>query len=207
MAKVVSFISRKGGTGKTTVAIHLATALHYFKKKVVVIETDTNYTLSTLRDIELQSGDQPKSMFEIFGSTDEEVVEIIGKYRANGDADVLIVDSAGKTTDENIKNLALASDLIIIPTSLTKNDYLVTYQTVQDLKPATELKEDLKIVVLPNRVHALTKQETVENALDGLDAEILGSRVPQKNVFSNFSTIRPEEEFAEPAKEILTHLI
>lgn len=49
MAKVISFISRKGGTGKTTNAINLATSLHETGKKVLLVETDANYTLSTLR--------------------------------------------------------------------------------------------------------------------------------------------------------------
>jgi chromosome partitioning protein len=49
MAKVISFISRKGGTGKTTNAINLATTLNTLGKRVVLVETDTNYTLNTLR--------------------------------------------------------------------------------------------------------------------------------------------------------------
>ncbi len=52
MAKVISFISRKGGTGKTTNAINLATALHKRGKKIILVETDTNYTLNTLRKME-----------------------------------------------------------------------------------------------------------------------------------------------------------
>ena len=50
---IISFISRKGGTGKTTNVMQLATTLASQKKRVVVIETDTNYTLTTLRKMEL----------------------------------------------------------------------------------------------------------------------------------------------------------
>ena len=52
MAKVISFISRKGGTGKTTNAINLSTMLHSLGHAVALIETDTNYTLNTLRKLE-----------------------------------------------------------------------------------------------------------------------------------------------------------
>ena len=61
MAKIISFISRKGGTGKTTNAINLATILHQLGHRITLIETDTNYTLSTLRKMELfKSGGSDK---------------------------------------------------------------------------------------------------------------------------------------------------
>ena len=53
MTQVLSFISRKGGSGKTTNAINLATTLQNRRKKVILLETDTNYTLNSLRKLEL----------------------------------------------------------------------------------------------------------------------------------------------------------
>jgi chromosome partitioning protein len=206
MSRVISFISRKGGTGKTTAAINLATAAHKLKYKVCIVETDTNYTLSTLRNIELQELGNKKSPFEIFGSDDESVVDDIQNIRSSEKYDLIIVDSAGKTTNEHIKMLALESDLIIVPTSLTKNDYVVTYQTVEDLKPALNYKNQMNILLLPNRIHTLTKSETITKALEGIDAEVLNFKIPQRNDFANFSTITPESDFLKPAKEIINHL-
>jgi len=68
MAKIISFISRKGGTGKTTNAINLATTLNSMGYKICVIETDTNYTLNTLRQMEVYKlGEKAGEMFDIFG--------------------------------------------------------------------------------------------------------------------------------------------
>ncbi len=53
MTKIISFISRKGGTGKTTVAMNLATMLFNLGHKLAMLETDTNYTLNTLRQMEV----------------------------------------------------------------------------------------------------------------------------------------------------------
>ena len=65
MTKIISFISRKGGTGKTTNAINLATMLHSLGHKVALIETDTNYTLNTLRKLEVfKSGAKENSLFD-----------------------------------------------------------------------------------------------------------------------------------------------
>jgi chromosome partitioning protein len=118
----------------------------------------------------------------------------------------VIVDSAGKTTDEGIKKLCLVSDAVIVPTSLTQNDLLVTYQTVMDLAPARELNPNLKIMVLPNRIHSFTKMKTIHDGLSNVEAIILDVMVPQKNLYVNFSTVSAEQEYQPVVNEILKHL-
>jgi chromosome partitioning protein len=206
MSKIVSFISRKGGTGKTTNAIHLTTTLRSMGKKVLLVETDTNYTLNTLRKMELFKNGESKAGFEILGSNDSEVADELLKVKQSKSSDIVVVDSAGKTTDEGIKKLCLVSDVVIVPTSLTQNDLLVTYQTVTDLAPARELNPQLKILILPNRIHSATNLYTVRENLKNLDAIILPLIVPQKNLFVNFSTLDAEKEYRPIAEEILKYL-
>jgi chromosome partitioning protein len=206
MSKIISFISRKGGTGKTTNAINLATTLHHIGKKVVLVETDTNYTLNTLRKMEVFKTEGKKNSFNILGSQDQQVAEELEVLKQKKDTDIVIVDSAGKTTDEGIKKLCLISDIVIVPTSLTQNDLLVTYQTITDLAPARELNSKLKILILPNRIHSATNLYTVRENLKNLDAIILTKIVPQKNLFVNFSTIDAEMEYQPIAQEILKYI-
>jgi chromosome partitioning protein len=206
MSKVISFISRKGGTGKTTNAINLATTLHTMGKKVMLVETDLNYTLNTLRKMETFKASEGKTTFDILGSQDHQVADELAKIKESDKHDIIIVDSAGKTTDEGIKKLCLVSDLVVVPTSLTQNDLLVTYQTVTDLKPARELNSKLKIIILPNRLHSATNVYTVRDNLKNLDAIILPVIVPQKNLFVNFSTLNAEKEYQPIAQAILNHL-
>ena len=207
MAKIISFISRKGGTGKTTNAINLSTTLYQMGKHVLLIETDANYTLNTLRKMELFKAKESKNGFEILGSQDGSVADELSKIKETRKEDIIIVDSAGKTTDEGMKKLCLVSDMVIVPTSLTQNDLLVTYQTVTDLAPARNLNPKLKILVLPNRIHSATNIYTVRQNLKNLDAIILPVMVPQKNLFVNFSTLQPEKEYLPIAHAILNNLV
>jgi chromosome partitioning protein len=206
MPKVISFISRKGGTGKTTNAINLATSLHNLGKKVILVETDTNYTLNTLRKMEQFKSTDGKKGFEIVGSQDGNVASELAAMKEKRGTDVVVVDSAGKTTDEGIKKLCLVSDIVIVPTSLTQNDLLVTYQTVTDLAPARELNPMLRILILPNRIHSATNIFTVRENLKNLDAIILPVIVPQKNLYVNFSTMDAEKEYQPIAQEILKYI-
>jgi chromosome partitioning protein len=206
MPKVISFISRKGGTGKTTNAINLATSLHHLGKKVVLVETDTNYTLNTLRKMEQFKSKLQRNGFDIVGSLDHDVAQELTSMKEKRGTDVFVVDSAGKTTDEGIKRLCLVSDVVIVPTSLTQNDLLVTYQTVTDLGPARALNPKLKILILPNRIHSATNLYTVRENLKNLDAIILPVMVPQKNLYVNFSTMDHEKEYQPVAEEILKHI-
>lgn len=205
MTKIISFISRKGGTGKTTIAMNLATMLYNLGHKVTMVETDTNYTLNTLRQMEVyKSGAKDESLFKIIGSTDQKIIDDLEKLKQSEKPDFVLVDSAGKTTDSNIKKLCIESDLIVIPTSLTQNDLLVTYQTVEDIKPAQEINKKLKIAILANRIHSSTKQNTIDAALEELKVTVLQEYIPMKNIFANFSTILPEKQFLPVSKAILS---
>ena len=206
MAKVISFISRKGGTGKTTNAINLATTLNHMGKRVVLVETDANYTLNTLRKMEQFKAEDKKNGFDILGSQDSSVAAELNELKESRKTDIVIVDSAGKTTDEGIKKLCLVSDVVVVPTSLTQNDLLVTYQTVTDLAPARQLNPKLKILILPNRIHSQTNLYTVRDSLKNLDAVILPIIVPQKNLFVNFSTMDAEKEYQPVAQEIIKYI-
>ena len=206
MVKVISFISRKGGTGKTTNAINLATMLESIGNKVVLVETDTNYTLNTIRKMELfKTGAKEDQLFPILASVDDQILDELAILKKKK-YDYIILDTAGKTTDNSIKKICVESDLVIVPTSLSQNDLLVTFQTIEDLKPAKELNKKLKIAVLPNRINGLTKTKSIVAALSELDAVILQNYVPSRNIFSQTSTIIPEKEYLTITKEIITLL-
>ena len=204
MTKVISFISRKGGSGKTTNAINLATSIHAMGKKVVVFETDPNFTLMASRKMEVFKGKlKEDKLFPIIPTNDIDVSNEIEKIYSLNKYDYIIVDSAGKTTDSGIKEICLISDLVIITTSLTHNDLLVTYQTVKDLKPAKQLKPSLKLYILPNRIHCRTRISSVKEILQKLDIEMFDIFVPQKKQFTAPSTINAEKKYKPIALQIL----
>jgi chromosome partitioning protein len=75
-----------------------------------------------------------------------------------------------------------------------------------DLAPARELNPNLKIMVLPNRIHSFTRMKTIHESLSNVQAIILDVMVPQKNLFVNFSTVTAEAEYRPVVDEIMKHL-
>jgi chromosome partitioning protein len=75
-----------------------------------------------------------------------------------------------------------------------------------DLTPARDLNPNLKIMVLPNRIHSFTRMKTVHESLGNVNAIILDVMVPQKNLFVNFSTVQAEKEYQPVVDAILKHL-
>ena len=207
MTKVISFISRKGGSGKTTNAINLATSLNKIGYSVLLVETDTNYTLISSRKLELfKRKEKEDKYFPILGSEDHRIADEIKELKDKKTFDVIIVDSAGKTTDKGIRELCLVSDMVIITTSLTQNDLLVTYQTVKDLLPAKELNKTMKLCILPNRIHSHTRLKTVKEVLKNLEADVIDTYVPQRKVYTSPSTIKAEKRYLPVANQIAKKL-
>ena len=57
--KIISIVNEKGGTGKSTIATNLATALHRSGKKVVLVDADPQGTARDWRDASPEGADLP----------------------------------------------------------------------------------------------------------------------------------------------------
>ncbi len=105
---VISFVSSKGGVGKTTSAVVLAGELVAAGRKVALIDADPNRPLvawSQLRPV-------PESLRLIVDDSAETIIDTIEDARA--EADFVIVDLEGTATDR-VGFAVARSDLVLIP--------------------------------------------------------------------------------------------
>lgn len=105
---VISFVSSKGGVGKTTSAVILAGELAAAGRKVALIDADPNRPLqawSQLRSL-------PETLSIIIDDSAETIIDTIEDART--DADFVIVDLEGTATDR-IGFAVARSDLVLIP--------------------------------------------------------------------------------------------
>jgi len=203
MTKVISFINRKGGTGKTTSAINVATALREMGFEVTLMETDTNYSLSHIRNRELASTGEGGGRFPDLMQTEEDTVpNIIKAFRKNM-VDFVIVDGAANMSANAIRSISANSDAVIIPTSLSEVEVMVSESTLNDIMPVMQQKRHLKVMLLANRIHFLTAHETVSGALARLSVPLLDVHIPNYKLYTYLNTQSPADCYRSVANSIL----
>jgi chromosome partitioning protein len=103
--KTLAVLSRKGGTGKTTVALHLAVAAHLAGRPAVLADLDRQHSLLEWRRRRAVNGPQavdckPGALFTL-------------QQAASRAADLLVVDT-GPATDETTDHAVRCADLSLI---------------------------------------------------------------------------------------------
>lgn len=203
MTKVISFINRKGGTGKTTSAINTATALRQMGFEVTLMETDTNYSLSHVRNKELADTGEAGGRYPELMQTEEDSVERLIKAFRKNMVDVVIVDGTANMTTEAIRNISANSDVVVVPTSLSDVEMMVSESTLNDIAPVRHQNPNLKVVLLANRIHFLMAHETVNGALECLRTPVLDVHIPNFKQYTYLNTRTPADCYREVAACIL----
>ena len=105
--KIVAIISQKGGAGKTTLAVHLATAAAKAGYRTAVIDLDPQGTAASWGD--RRGAQEP----EVISGQAIRLPALIKAAQDNG-ADFLILDTA-PNADQTVSLSARAADIVLIP--------------------------------------------------------------------------------------------
>lgn len=192
---ILTIAQQKGGSGKTTLAAHIAVALSKVAEgPVAVLDVDPQGSLGTWFEAreELLGEDQTGLAFRTasgWGSRRE------AKSLARSH-EFVVIDTPPKT-DVEAKPAIDAADLVIVPIQPTPVDLWATGQTIQLAE-----REDTEAVLLLNRVPpraALTQEMTEAIAKSGF--EIFEARLGNRTAFaSSMGTGRTVMEVAPSGK-------
>ncbi len=108
MTRVLSIISTKGGTGKTTLALNLAVSFRAARKSVVVLDLDPQATATAWSDAR-QDGDS----LSVLSCQHGRLPAVLQAAREGG-ADLVIIDTAPHSEAAALA-AAKAADLILMP--------------------------------------------------------------------------------------------
>jgi chromosome partitioning protein len=175
MALIVAMVSQKGGVGKSTLARLLACEFAGQGWNVKIGDLDISQATSfQWRTRRLQNKIEPDVPVEQFGS--------VGKALALADQyDMLVLDGEPHSTSST-RSIAVASQLIVIPTGLS----------LDDLPPAVVLAHDLVKHGVPRQkiVFALCRVGDSAVEIDEARAylrdagyEVLPGSIPEKTAF------------------------
>lgn len=105
--KIIAIISQKGGAGKTTLAVHLATAAASAGHTAAVIDLDPQATAASWGDRRVAEAP------EVISGQAARLPALVNAARQNG-AEFLVLDTA-PNADQVVSLAARAADLVLIP--------------------------------------------------------------------------------------------
>lgn len=181
MPKVISILNQKGGVGKTTIAVHLATALARKKFRVMLLDADPQ---GSALDWSAARKDPP--LFPVAGlpksSIHKELPALAAHY------DFVVIDGPPRVYDV-ARSAIMASDLVIIPVQPSPYDVWAAKEIIDLLDEASIYKPALKKVFAINRKIANTAigRDVVE-ALKDYPLPVLKSALCQRVPFAESAT-------------------
>ncbi len=174
---IISLLNQKGGVGKTTLAVHLATALALeHSLRVLLIDADPQG--SALDWSASRSGD---AHFPVVGLPKPSLHKELPKLE---NYDAFIVDGAPRVYDV-ARSAILASDLVLIPVQPSPYDVWAAKEIVDLLAEVHDFKESLKSAFVINRKIVNTAiGRDVSEALADYRVPVLRSHVCQRVSFA-----------------------
>ena len=173
LSKVITIAQQKGGTGKTTLAVHLALAfIKYHNLKVAIIDTDPQGSLGKWFMIRTEKKNSSENL--TFKTASLWGAQYESKTLKN-DHDIVIIDTPPKI-ESDARPAIEAADLVLIPMSASHVDFWATGAIVDIAKKANK-----KILIQINRSNQRSKLITKTNdfikSLDLLSTNtIIGNR-------------------------------
>jgi chromosome partitioning protein len=124
--KTISFISQKGGVGKTTLAIHLAVAYAADGLNVVILDLDPQASAAEWKDF------RDEEMPGVIAIPSSRLPKVLKELEDRG-ADVVILDTAPHSEGTAL-DAARAADLILVPCQPSIMDLRAMRKTTDLLK-------------------------------------------------------------------------
>ena len=196
--KVISVLNQKGGSGKTTIATHLARAIQLKGFSVVLVDSDPQ---GSSRDWAAVNEENPVPVVGIDRPTIERDLKRIAEK------DYVIIDGAPQAADLAISAIK-ASDIIIIPVQPSPYDIWATSDLVDLVKQRIEMTDGkLKAAFVVSRTIKGTKiGKEISVALSDYGLPVLDTSITQRVIYptsaSIGSSVLDEEPTGAASKEI-----
>ncbi|MET1416787.1 AAA family ATPase [Roseibium sp. HPY-6] len=183
--KIVTFMSFKGGAGKTTALMAIASCLIKRGKKIAIFEADINRPISRWRN-NAKAKETWDDACQVFIAETLDAFESAYAQAEENGTELVLVDAQGGGTDLN-DTILVNSKFVVLPTALTSLDTDETLETYQHaVKLAMREQIALSAAILKTRVPTgklTVAQNRTNDLLDKLP--VFTSALHSRNAFED----------------------
>ena len=178
LSKVITISQQKGGTGKTTLAVHLAMAfIKYHNLKVAIIDTDPQGSLGKWFMIRTEKKVSNENL--TFKTASLWGAQYESKTLKN-DHDIVIIDTPPKIESDARPSIE-AADLVLIPMAASHVDFWATGAIVEIAKKANK-----KILAQINRSSQRSKLiDKTKDFIKSLDLESTQTIIGNRQIYTS----------------------
>lgn len=196
--RVISVLNQKGGSGKTTIATHLAREYQLRGMDVVLVDSDPQ---GSARDWGAAREDQPLMVVGMDRPTlDRDLRRVVRQ-------DFVVVDGAPQVASLAVSAIK-ASDVVLIPVQPSPYDIWAASDLVALVKQRIEITEGRlrAAFVISRAIKGTRLGAEVEDALREYELPVFSSRVTQRVLYASSasigSTVLDMEPRGEAAREM-----
>jgi len=192
--KTLSILSQKGGTGKTTLALHLAVAAERAGKTCAVIDLDPQASAAGWKD--LRQGETPT----VVSAQAARLPQVLATAEEHG-ADVIVIDTAPHAEGAALA-AARAADLILIPCRPAVLDLKAIGTTIDLVRLAGNPAAVVLNAVPPRGTLVREAGEVVESYGVTLCPVCVGQRAAFVHALTDGATAEEYEPRGKAAEEV-----
>lgn len=171
--KIISFLNPKGGSGKTTAVINIATALTKQGYHLAVVDTDPQMSLTNWS----KAGN---SAFDVYTATSEKDVYSIRKDLSN--YQIVVVDGAGSLSV--ITSAAvMVSDLVIIPVTPSPLDFSAAGSVTAVLEAQAYNRKVEARFLITRKIEQASMLNVLKENLKDKDIPTLKTNISQRQIY------------------------
>jgi len=181
MPKVVAILNQKGGVGKTTLAVHIATALARKGRKVLLLDSDPQGS-----SLDWAAARHGEPLFPVVGLPKSSIHKELPSLAK--DYDVVVIDGPPRVYDV-ARSAIMASSLVLVPVQPSPYDVWAAKDIIDLLNEAGVYKPALqKAFVINRKIVNTAIGRDVAEALSEYPIPVLKTAVCQRVAFAESAT-------------------